>query len=432
METIFSYHTIRGLRVKPAMIGLCVCLPLLLVLATVFVLDHRLANGVVSGKYFWFYGSMGLVALSAVIMSIAGWVRHPRCCMGLRPYNDGLNSCVLLFVAGIFISTLVFNHDSLNLTKCTILVLLTVLFFHLQSIINELKNGLFYRNLFYFFMVITALVEALWGLRQLYGFASSQHGLFRTTGSFFNPGPYAGYLAVIFPLALQFFLAQGTSYKLQFVKWISGITCIVCLLVLPATLSRAAWLALIAGSAVVLYAHYAKRFSWRQYYAKHTKQVWSIGVSVLFVVLVGLAGIYFLKKDSADGRLLMWKVSMQAVVRHPFGVGLGNFSGAYGEAQAAYMASGRAGATEQYVAGNPEYGFNEYLQLCIEAGLVSLVLFVGIIVLSIKRMLQSKNWGALGSLTALLVFACFSYPFSVLPFLIVWVFLAPPSAPPHR
>jgi tetratricopeptide (TPR) repeat protein len=38
-------------------------------------------------------------------------------------------------------------------------------------------------------------------------------------------------------------------------------------------------------------------------------------------------------------------------------------------------------------------------------------------------MIKNKAWGNAGSLTALLVFAFFSYPFSVLPFLIVLVFL---------
>jgi hypothetical protein len=39
---------------------ICV-LPFLLALSTVFVIDRHLANGVVSGKYFWFYGSSGLM-----------------------------------------------------------------------------------------------------------------------------------------------------------------------------------------------------------------------------------------------------------------------------------------------------------------------------------------------------------------------------------
>jgi uncharacterized membrane protein YozB (DUF420 family) len=39
------------------------------VLSTVFVLGSDLGNGIVSGKYFWFYRSMAL--LSAVVIPVA-------------------------------------------------------------------------------------------------------------------------------------------------------------------------------------------------------------------------------------------------------------------------------------------------------------------------------------------------------------------------
>jgi len=85
-----------------------------------------------------------------------------------------------------------------------------------------------------------------------------------------------------------------------------------------------------------------------------------------------LAGAYYLKKDSADGRWLIWKVSTRVITQHPFGVGLCNFAGCYSEQQAAYFASGAGSAQEQYVEGNSEYGFNEYLQIGVEFGVLPL------------------------------------------------------------
>ena len=49
-------------------------------------------------------------------------------------------------------------------------------------------------------------IQALYGNLQLWGFYPSHHSLFKMSGSFFNPGPYAGYLACIFPAALGFYL----------------------------------------------------------------------------------------------------------------------------------------------------------------------------------------------------------------------------------
>ncbi|MDD4193445.1 MAG: hypothetical protein PHI28_19070, partial [Mangrovibacterium sp.] len=49
-------------------------------------------------------------------------------------------------------------------------------------------------------------IQALYGNLQLWGFYPSHHGLFKMSGSFFNPGPYAGYLAGVFPAAMGFYL----------------------------------------------------------------------------------------------------------------------------------------------------------------------------------------------------------------------------------
>jgi O-antigen ligase len=412
------------------MTGACLLIPFLFVLATVFVMDKHLANGVVSGKYFWFYGGMGLVGLAALAISITPQLPSP--CgegSGVRTNSrfSAMDALVLCFVASVSVSALLLNDASQNTTKLTILGLLAVLYFTLNlypsksPLKGRLKGAI----------IITGLVEAIWGLLQLYGFEPSQHGIFKLTGSFFNPGPYAGYLAVVFPLALHCFLTPkspkgdlaATKSKAPFrgLGVVGVITCTAILLVLPAAMSRASWLAVIAGSGIVLCTHYSEAL--KKQYQRHKKQIGMIIVPVIVLQIIALTGLYFLKKDSADGRLLTWKVSLQTVAKHPFGIGLGNFPGAYGDAQTAYFASGQGSETEEYVAGNPEYGFNEFLQIAIESGIVSLLLFLALIACAIRRMCKAEDWGRLGSFVALLVFACFSYPFSVLPFGIIFVFL---------
>ena len=390
--------------------------PFLLALSAVFVVSGDLAYGVVSGKYFWFYGSMGLVGLATLINTLID--KH-----SFR--FSAIDLLVLFFAAAVYLPA--WLGDAVpNTTKLTILTLLAVLYFSFRLIINTFNRKDITRHILCIFIIFTGLVEAVWGLRQLYGFLPSQHSLFKLTGSFFNPGPYAGYLAVVFPIALQYFIVKDRKRKmLRFLSpvqpWLGGITCLIILLVLPAAMSRASWLAAIAGSGIVIYARYSDLV--RKFYQRHKKTVWISGCVIVLLLSVAAAGMYYLKKNSADGRLLTWKTSLQTIVEHPFGVGLGNFPSAYGETQAAYFALGQASETEELVAGNPEYGFNEYLQIAIESGIIALLLFIGIIILTVRSMVKARNWGMLGSLIALLVFAGFSYPFSVLPFLIVFVFL---------
>ena len=51
-----------------------------------------------------------------------------------------------------------------------------------------------------------------------------------------------------------------------------------------------------------------------------------------------LAGVYLMKKDSADGRRVIWSVGMEAVKERPlFGSGFGRFAAVYGDAQVAYF-----------------------------------------------------------------------------------------------
>ena len=52
-------------------------------------------------------------------------------------------------------------------------------------------------------LILLGGIEAVWGLRQLYGFSASGHFRYALTGSFFNPGPYAGYLAMGLPVCLD-------------------------------------------------------------------------------------------------------------------------------------------------------------------------------------------------------------------------------------
>ena len=147
-----------------------------------------------------------------------------------------------------------------------------------------------------------------------------------------------------------------------------------------------------------------------------------VSVVILFIVAGGYSA-YQLKKDSADGRTFIWKNTIELIKQNPLGVGLGNFSGSYGHIQAAYFEAGNYTEDEERVAGNPEYAFNEYLQICAEQGVVGFLLFIGIAGYSLYIGIKRKKIAATASFVALLLAASASYPFSVLPFLIAFVFL---------
>ena len=88
--------------------------------------------------------------------------------------------------------------------------LLTVLYLCLRMVSHDNRLVI---QIFCFLIILTGSVETVWGLMQLYGFLPSQHGLFRLTGSFFNPGPYSEYLAVALPLAASNWMRKGSKRR---------------------------------------------------------------------------------------------------------------------------------------------------------------------------------------------------------------------------
>ena len=244
--------------------------------------------------------------------------------------------------------------------------------------------------------------EAVLGLLQMYGYEPSNHSLYALTGSFYNPGPYSGFLAMCLPLALHEWLKGKGIWK-----HLALVTLVLMLVVLPSGMSRSAWLAAVVASCYVCGMCYRDRlYRYRKYF----------GAGGLLLIVLGI-GAYHWKKDSADGRLLMWKVSARAVMERPWqGVGWEYVAGAYGDAQERYFASGMATEQEEHVAGAPEYVFNEYLQVAMAWGVPALCGILLVVTACFCLGHRSGQVGVCGGLLSLGVFAFSSYPFQFMEF----------------
>lgn len=288
-------------------------------------------------------------------------------------------------------------------------------------------------------IVVSGILQSIYGNLQLLGYYPSNHSGFNITGSFFNPGPYAGFLAVVWPVALGMYLFRakiialvssgqhkGTDIKFKitnaFFHYIPPLGIVTIMVVLPATRSRAAWLAVLTGSIVMLIYKYGilKRInSWGS-----IKRIW-VAIVAIIVLVMGLYGVYHFKKGSADGRMLIWKVSTNIIKENPvFGVGFDRFKAHYMDAQAEYFVSDLHSPAVM-VADNTYYAFNEPLQFVVENGLFGMVLAMTFMFLLFKiRVTPEKNELKILGLSVLLtvlVFGMFSYPVQILPIKIVCV-----------
>ena len=262
-------------------------------------------------------------------------------------------------------------------------------------------------------------MEALHGLGQIAGIYPSNHSLFVLTGTFYNPGPYSGYLAAVLPIALhRMLVSNGKKDRLSVAQYYFSM-CVLLLIccVLPAGMSRAAWFASLISCGYVVLRVY--RVKVKSFVSKHRYAV--SGVLIVGALLASSA--YFMKRDSADGRLLIWKITSQAIASSPLGEENGRtFSAIYGDAQERYFTNCEYSESEAWVAGTPDFAFNEFLQIAVEHGIWVSVLFVTVLLVLLKIAGSRKHLAGMGGcLVSLMVFACFSYPLHIPAIVSVWL-----------
>ena len=398
----------------------------LLMLCSVFVVSPEVVNGTVVGKISWFNWTMVFFSFSLLLIVIKK--------KGNIPFTITIPDwCILSFlivVAGSY--QWLWNPAP---GKVAFIFQLGVLWFLMRATFQMFPQV---THFFLFIIMYSGLIEALWGFAQLYNITGSYHSLFRMTGSFYNPGPYSGYLAIILPitLGLSFYYRRKaqSAFDPNMVLYVCTLFCLVLIItLLPASMSRASWLAAIVSGIWVLWMELSLTRHLKKLWITHRKIMLTASTIALVFVIGAAIGIYFLKKDSADGRLLMWKITTNAIMDNSMmAVGIGGFSQAYASAQEAYFASGNASSTEALVAGSPEYAFNEYLQLMLEEGIFGFLILIGLIGYCLYAGIKNKRIAACGGLISLAILCFFSYPMQLPSFKILAVMLLSLAIMPIR
>jgi hypothetical protein len=259
-------------------------------------------------------------------------------------------------------------------------------------------------------ILLMVIAESVVGLLQTFDILPSVNNMFKMTGTFKNPGPFGGFVAVGLAIVIVL-LDRGRVEKetgFLFNKIISLLALAMGVIVLPASMSRAAWLALFVSLLS---------------YAFIEKNLWPIlkkRPSLICILLVGVLILSFatftIKRESALGRLHIWNIACKAIAKSPI-IGYGNntFLGIYGDTQAKYFSSNLRPAWTYRVAGSPEYAFNEYLKIGVEYGLPIMLLFILLLLFMIGCLLKHRSPMGYGVI-ALCVFAFFSYPLSLWQF----------------
>ena len=230
---------------------------------------------------------------------------------------------------------------------------------------------------------------------------------------FGNPGPYAIYLASFVPLII-FFIMDSRGRRLLTIAWC--LLLIATLIILYLSESRTAMLSLFVS---IIYGLLIIK---RSIPLLLDKRLRSIILAVLIIALIVCAPIlYSIKKPSADGRFLIWKISAKTVAEAPLlGHGITSFLPIYGKYQARYFQDGLGTDEEKNLAGINAFAYNEYLQILVEYGLLGFLLFIGPILYILSRNAKyaeynTCTWALKCGVIVIMASSMFSYPLRILP-----------------
>ncbi|ACU59949.1 O-antigen ligase family protein [Chitinophaga pinensis] len=362
-----------------AYVGWCgICMLLLLFILTPLQNSDALQNGVTVSKTFFF--SEGVILL-LLIGSVIWLCRDKHIQISLSRI-DGIFTLLVLYIA--------LRSGGRITPRLIELIALTGFYLVLRRC--KWRHFLF----ILYAIAVAGIIQSVYGLLQLYNILPA-HSQFRLTGTFFNLGAYAAFVALsaCVSLVLIFY------FKDKRMSMIPQLNIVLAIIILPITQNRAAWIALIVVG-VFLYARFMKKYL-------------LYGMLIITGVLV-IAGGYYLKKDSADGRVLIWKVTSQIVGAHPLtGIGYDRFAGEYMNYQASYMqAQGSPG--EKQLADNVYYAFNDLLQLTAESGVIGAfgILLLILVCFRVKGYDRFRYAGQAIILGYMLI-GMFYYPHFILP-----------------
>lgn len=390
------------MNAKSFFIFLFVSVILLVILVPFFDLPD-LKNSKINGNLILFY-----IAISGIFIYMCAI--HSLC--NYMFYKISIVDLLLLLFVLWNVFNSIFIQENSNISF-QIYELIGLIFFYV-IIRNSKFNWLIYIALG---LIFSGIIQSIIGNLQLYGFYWSKNPDFKLTGTFFNPGPYAGYLVSIAPIAISFYFFDLnkvlSKYPNKTFFWNNRIMIIpiaIIVAIIPATLSRASWLALLISVFFIL----NKKFSLFMYFRKKILLFLISSILLLFVFFK----IYNIKKASVEGRFLIWEVTLSIIKSNPIcGVGYDRFQFAYMNFQADFFRNNPEVKASNY-ADNVTSAFNEFLEIGSETGVIGITIIFLILFFSLSNKFNHSSseiiWAKAG-LISIITFSFFSYPFNILP-----------------
>lgn len=276
--------------------------------------------------------------------------------------------CLFVFVWAIYIaahgiiSDVCEEYRSSYLCLC-LLAVIPLSYFNNMGVLrrSDIERGL----------LMMAIVHIVYVYGQLMGFIASGNKYFPVTGCNENPTSTALCLVGCMPLIVRHM--RGTRYRLPllFVLLLSFVAVLL-------LRCRTAYVGL-AMEIVVWFALHCKDKNIRLTSILRNKK-WLFGC-VLLLVAVSAVKLYDMKRESSNGRKLVWTISSAMILEKPLGYGYGLFERYYNLRQADYFRSDTSTVSERHRADYTTVAYNDYIEHGVEGGVIGMLFLVAFYVL---------------------------------------------------
>lgn len=254
-------------------------------------------------------------------------------------------------------------------------------------------------------IVLISCLEAVYGIACFISNFILYHTVNPVNGSFDNPAGFSVLLVAVYPYLL---------YLNQLRKGKRKVIIRFMLVLFPiAVLLSASRTGIICIVTIILF--YIVRRIGISY--KKISMI-SIAIIIPFVCI-----LYNINKDSANGRLFIWKNSFELIKQNPiFGYGANAFKSMYMTQQAKFFAD-NPDSPYTLIADDVKFPYNEFVNILLEYGIMGifvLIIFIAVLYISYRKGKNIVKLYVVTSCLSIILFSCFSYPLS---YNCIWIIL---------
>lgn len=317
-------------------------------------------------------------------------------CLALLEKNirftfNNIDKLIILFICYQIIHLIFLSQSNLFEIGIWIRISFVCMYFFLRIMYSIYKENIF--KMLAFLLGLKVFIELSVGLLQYIGWVKeSKTEFFKVVGTYTSPNFFA-YTLVLGLLICVWYIFYNYKTLSLFKKYMAYLYIGLNILLLTGTKSRAALLGFVV--CVIIFLVKTKKITFN----KNNLKIKILGaVTLILFCFVGGKKLYNYKKESADGRALVAKITLNEIKDKPFlGHGLLYFEKGYNTAKANYFKEAPREWNEVKVADYVLTAMNDYLQITYEVGFIGLLLLLLIFILPFIKN-SNSDYSILGTL----------------------------------